>query len=155
MAKGLETGSVHSDGGFEALIELFDCTITFHSQYQQSHDLVALIDLLVLDQDNPRSLAWITHTMRGRLAKLAGCGPDEFSALSILVPDPIAWSLEQLCEAQPTDVVADKDLVNDPGYFFNLNDLLLQCVTAALKVSNEISTTYFTHARESNHSVGS
>ena len=143
LASGLETGSVHTDGGFEAMIELFDCTITFHAEFQQSHDLVALVDLLVLDRDNPRSLAWIAHTMRGRLAKLAGCGPDELCALALLVPDPTAWSLEQLCEAQP-----------DPGYFFTLNDLLLQCVSAALKVSDQISTTYFTHSRESKQSVG-
>ena len=143
LASGLETGSVHTDGGFEAMIELFDCTITFHAEFQQSHDLVALVDLLVLDRDNPRSLAWIAHTMRGRLAKLAGCGPDELCALALMVPDPSAWSLEQLCEAQP-----------NPGYFFTLNDLLLQCVSAALKVSDKISATYFTHTRESKQSVG-
>ena len=143
LASGLETGSVHTDGGFEAMIELFDCTITFHAEFQQSHDLVALVDLLVLDRDNPHSLAWIAHTMRGRLAKLAGCGPDELCALALMVPDPSAWSLEQLCEAQP-----------DPGYFFTLNDLLLQCVSAALKASDKISTTYFTHSRESKQSVG-
>lgn len=154
LARGLETGSVHTDGGFEAMTELFDCTITFHAQFQQSHDLVALIDLLVLDRDNPRSLAWITHTMRGRLARLAGCGPDELDTLSHLVPDPTAWGLEQLCEAQPTDPTLATDANPDPGYFFTLNDLLLKCISAALKVSDEISTTYFTHARDSKHSVG-
>lgn len=154
LASGLETGSVHTDGGFEAMIELFDCTITFHAQFQQSHDLVALIDLLVLDRDNPRSLAWIAHTMRGRLAKLAGCGPDELCALALLVPDPTAWSLEQLCESQPTGLAHAADAQSNPGYLFTLNDLLLQCVSAALKVSDKISATYFTHSRESKQSVG-
>lgn len=154
LASGLATGSVHTDGGFEAMIELFDCTITFHAEFQQSHDLVALIDLLVLDRDNPRSLAWIAHTMRGRLAKLAGCGPDELCELSHLVPDPTAWSLEQLCETVPTGSAHAADAQSSPGYFFTLNDLLLQCVSAALKVSDKISATYFTHSRESKQSVG-
>ena len=154
LASGLETGSVHTDGGFEAMLELFDCTITFHAKFQQSHDLVALIDLLVLDRDNPRSLAWIAHTMRRRLAKLAGCGPDELCALAILVPDPTAWSLEQLCEAQPAGSANAADVESNPGYFFTLNDLLLQCMSAALKVSDKISATYFTHSRESKQSLG-
>ena len=59
LALGLETASVHSDAGFEAMVALFDSTITFHAQFQQSREMAAMIDLLVLDRDNPRSLAWV------------------------------------------------------------------------------------------------
>jgi polar amino acid transport system substrate-binding protein len=31
------------------MVALFDSTITFHAQYQQRHDITALVDLLVLD----------------------------------------------------------------------------------------------------------
>jgi uncharacterized circularly permuted ATP-grasp superfamily protein/uncharacterized alpha-E superfamily protein len=139
LLSSFQSGSVHTSGGFEALVALFDSTITFHAQYQQSRDLAALMDLLVLDRDNPRSLAWVAQTLRGRLAKLAGSAPDQLCALSLRVPDPAAWSLTQLCE--------------DPN-FFALTDLLLQCTGAAFEVSNEISTTYFTHSMESKQSVG-
>jgi len=139
LLSSFQSGSVHTGGGFEALVALFDSTITFHAQYQQSRDLAALMDLLVLDRDNPRSLAWVAQTLRGRLAKLAGSAPDQLCALSLRVPDPAAWSLTQLCE--------------DPN-FFALTDLLLQCTGAAFEVSNEISTTYFTHSMESKQSVG-
>jgi hypothetical protein len=57
--------------GFEAMLALFDSTITFHAQYQQSRDVAALLDLLVMDRDNPRSLGWVAQTLRGRLARLA------------------------------------------------------------------------------------
>ena len=154
LMRGLETGAVHTDGGFEAMIALFDSTITFHAQYQQSRDLAALIDLLVLDRDNPRSLAWVAHTMRGRLAKLAGSEPDKLCALSLRVPDPSAWSLAQLCEAQPMVAIPSHQAGMEAGYFFALNDLLLQCTTAAYNVSDEISTTYFTHSGETKQSVG-
>jgi uncharacterized circularly permuted ATP-grasp superfamily protein/uncharacterized alpha-E superfamily protein len=133
----LDTGSLRTDGGFEALISLFDSTITFHAQYQQSRDLAALVDLLVLDGDNPRSLAWVAHTLRGRLAKLAGSAPDALSPLAQQVPDPSAWSLAQLCE-QPAA----------------LQNMLQQILSATLKVSEEVSATYFTHANDSKHSVG-
>jgi uncharacterized alpha-E superfamily protein len=154
LLRGLETGSVHTDGGFEAMISLFDSTITFHAQFQQSRDLAALIDLLVLDRDNPRSLAWVTHTLRGRLTKLAGCESDAPSAISMRVPDPAAWSLAQLCETQPVEATPGNDPGPEPGYYFALNDLLLQCTAAAFHVSDAISATYFTHSGETKQSVG-
>jgi uncharacterized alpha-E superfamily protein len=156
---GFETGSVHTDGGFDAMIELFDSTISFHALYQQSRDIAALIDLLVLDQDSPRSLAWVAQTMRGRLSRLAGSEPGKLSALSLQVPDPANWSLARLCELRPL-VGIESD--HEPGsraaaqssFFYNLNDMLLQCGAAAARVSEEISATYFTHTRETNQSVG-
>lgn len=156
---GFETGSVHTDGGFDAMIELFDGTITFRGLYQQNRDIAALIDLLVLDQDSPRSLAWVVQTMRGRLSRLAGSEPGNLSALSLQVPDPSDWSLASLCELRPVNGFATE---GEPGsqasaqtsFFYNLNDMLLQCGGAAARVSEEISATYFTHTRNTNQSVG-
>jgi uncharacterized alpha-E superfamily protein len=138
------------------MVALFDSTITFHAQYQQSRDLAALIDLLVLDRDNPRSLAWVSHTMRGRLAKLAGSEPNELGALSLRLPDPGQWSLAQLCETR-VDLLGqagEGQAAGGSDYFHALNDLLMQCVSSAYNVSEEISTTYFTHATETKQSVG-
>ena len=162
LARGIETGSVHTDGGFDAMIALFDSTITFHAQYQQSRDMAALIDLLVLDRDNPRSLAWVTHTLRGRLSKLAGCEPDTLCAMSLRVPDPKNWRLEELCQSQPafirnlneTGTPPQTPSAVDPGYYFALNELLIQCSAAAFHISEEISATYFTHSGETNQSMG-
>jgi uncharacterized alpha-E superfamily protein len=162
LARGIETGSVHTDGGFDAMIALFDSTITFHAQYQQSRDMAALIDLLVLDRDNPRSLAWVTHTLRGRLSKLAGCEPDTLSAMSLRVPDPKNWRLEELCQSQPAFIRNLNETAPPPqtpsavdtGYYFALNELLIQCSAAAFHISEEISATYFTHSGETNQSMG-
>ncbi len=139
---GFESGSVHEDGGFEAMISLFDSEITFHAQYQQSRDLAALIDLLVLDRDNPRALAWVAHTLRGRLARLAGNAPDQLSLMSAHVPNPALWQLEALCEP------------GSDNRFANLRQLLLDCGQAAITVSEDISATYFTHAQAAGQSLG-
>ena len=136
------TGAVHVPSGFEALIALFDSTITFHAQYQQSREVAALLDLLVLDRDNPRSLGWVAQTLRGRLAKLAGSAPDELSEISLRIPDPAAWALEQMCQSG-----AD-------GRHALLEQLLDDCVESAYVVSDEISATYFTHSGEAKRSVG-
>jgi uncharacterized circularly permuted ATP-grasp superfamily protein/uncharacterized alpha-E superfamily protein len=143
---GFDTGSVESDGGFDAMLTLFDSAITFHAQFQQNRDLPALIDLLVLDRDNPRSLNWVTHTLRGRLAKLAGSEPGQLSALSLRVPDPSVQGLAPLCETQPRDQGVSSRVDGRQDYYFSLNDLMLQCSSASNEVSDAISTTYFTHS---------
>ena len=142
LAGSFETGAVHDDGGFEALIALFDSTITFHAQYQQTREVHALLDLLVLDRDNPRSLGWVVQTLRGRLAKLAGCPAGQLDALALLVPDPERWELDALCQTR------------EDGALPRLAELLTQCNEAAWRVSDEISLRYFTHTGESGQSLG-
>ena len=104
LACAFETGAVHDEAGYEAVVALFDSTITFHARYQQRHDLPALLDLLVLDQDNPRSLAWVAKTLRSRLARLEGIASAEpapakagVPGIALTVPDPDAWTLDALC----------------------------------------------------------
>ncbi len=155
---GFETGSVHTDSGFDAMIELFDSTISFHAIYQQSRDIPALIDLLILDQDSPRSLAWVVQTLRGRLSRLGGGQSGAVSELALQVPDPANWSLAPLCELRPlegapTELEPGSQSALQSSYFYNLNELLLGCGGAAVKVSEEISATYFTHTRDTNQSV--
>ena len=153
LARGFETGSVHTAGGFDAMMELFDSRITFQAQYPQSRDLAALIDLLVQGHEHPHSLASVAHTLRGLLAQLAGSESEELSALSLRVPDPAAWSLAQLCETRPKHAVQGAAPGIEPGSesscFLALNDLLRQYTTAAFNLSDAISSTYFTHSIES------
>jgi len=142
LALGFETQSVLSDGGFEAMISLFDSEITFHAQYQQSREVAAMVDLLVLDRDNPRSLGWVAQTLRGRLAKLAGSQPNELSELSLRLPDPATWGLAQLCE------------VDASGNYTVLNTLLLQCIQCAYELSEDVGAIYFTHSDEGKQTLG-
>jgi len=53
LSSGLGTELLDLDGGFEAMLSLFDSTITFRAQYQQSRNTAALVSLVVLDRDNP------------------------------------------------------------------------------------------------------
>jgi uncharacterized circularly permuted ATP-grasp superfamily protein/uncharacterized alpha-E superfamily protein len=142
LARGFAARSIHTEGGFEAVIALFDSTISFHAQYQQSRDVTALLDLLVLDRDNPRSLGWVAQTLRGRMAKLSSGSATELDRLALQVPDVGSWTLEELCQ-QDTD-----------GSHPELDALLEHCTTAAYTLSDEISTTYFTHVADNKQSVG-
>ena len=142
LARGLEAGALATSGGFESMLALFDSTITFHAQYQQSRELPALLDLLVLDRDNPRSLGWVAHTLRGRLAKLAGDGPAAESTLARDVPNPATWDLEELCASDAQ------------GVYQVLLDRLELCTDSSYEVSDAIGSIYFTHSRDAKQSLG-
>ncbi|NQW95265.1 MAG: circularly permuted type 2 ATP-grasp protein, partial [Polaromonas sp.] len=86
MASGFETGAVFDDSGFSAIVAMFDSTITFHAQYQQRRDLDALLDLLVLSQDNPRSLSWVLKSLKSRFQKLPGNEPENDNSLAAKLP---------------------------------------------------------------------
>jgi len=160
LLRGLDTGSLHTNGGFDAMVELFDSAISFHAQFQQSRDIAALVDLLVIDRDNPRSISWIAHTLRARLARLAGSDPNQLCALSLEVPNPSAWGLAQLCDNAPDRVTPAPTTgsTRAPGEaslrYALLKDVLHQCTHASFLVSDEISTTYFTHSGLANQSLG-
>ncbi|MDE2605620.1 MAG: circularly permuted type 2 ATP-grasp protein [Burkholderiales bacterium] len=134
LAGAIRTGAVDDEAGCEAIVALFDSTITFHAQYQQQHDLQALVELLVLDRDNPRSLGWVAQTLRGRLARLEGSPPGALPEVARSLPDPAQWTLEALCER-------DGD-----GRPARLLDLLQQCVDASYRLSDELSARYFAHS---------
>ena len=146
---GFETGAVHDEGGFGAMLALFDSTITFHAQYQQQREIPALLDLLVLDRDNPRSLGWVTQTLRGRLARLAENTAGNVQAVSDLtqtLPDPGSWILSELCSPA---VGAPRD---QP--YASLLAQLERCCDAAFDLSNLLSRRYFSHVAQDERSLG-
>ena len=158
LVRGFETGSVFEEGGFNAMVALFDSTITFHAQYQQRRDIPALLDLLVLDRDNPRSLGWVVQTLRGRLAKLAGSAPGDMPELAMSLPDPGSWALADLCagletsaDSEAGDAGADTTSQQHDG---QLVQMLQQCCDAALDLSDTLSRLYFSHAASGSQSLG-
>jgi uncharacterized alpha-E superfamily protein len=126
---------------YAALLALFDSTITFQAQYQQSRELPPLIELLVQDNDNPRSLAWVARTLRGRLSKLADTPMGEPDALARLVPELKHTDLAELCESDAA------------GHHPHLRACLTTCMQAAWQVSDAITARYFSHTDDAD-SVG-
>lgn len=145
---GAETGALEDDAGFSAMLTLFDSIITFNDRYQHRRDLAPLLDLLVLDSENPRSLGWVTDTLRGRVEKLAvtpaGVRPLRKSPVSLagLLPSPKDWPLDLLC------------MRDDEGQLAILRHHLQGAMQATSLLSDGIGARFFTHSDQYRRSVG-
>ena len=177
LRRGFDTGAVFDEGGFAAILALFDSTITFNAQHQQRRDVPAMLDLLVLDRDNPRSLGWTLQTLRGRLTKMAGAADGQVPAFLAALPEPDSWTLASLWSAPlPTAIRRVATPGSDAGMVLTVNNtvmadaqipleraqrcdrinvFLAACSHEALALSNALSRQYFTHAASAgSHSLG-
>ncbi len=142
LAEAFDTGTLDSDIGFSLVLGLFDSTITYRSRYLQQRDPAALVELLALDHDNPRSLAWIAQTLSSRVAKLADTATG--IATPMLAPFllPHQWQtahvmkLANLPDAEP------------------IVDLLRKVNVDATAISDALSQRYFSHAHGADQAVG-
>jgi uncharacterized circularly permuted ATP-grasp superfamily protein/uncharacterized alpha-E superfamily protein len=94
---GLQMDLPARDDGFALLLGLFDSTITYRAQFQARRELPPLLHLLVLELDNPRSLAGVARTLRDRVARLARHEARWVQKMLDELPAPDGWSLEALC----------------------------------------------------------
>jgi uncharacterized alpha-E superfamily protein len=98
LARGLQAGLAGRDDGFDLLLGLFDSTITYRARFQARREMLPLLDLLVFDTDNTRSLAWVVRTLRDRLRKLARHDGAWAYEVTDPLPAPETWSIEQMAE---------------------------------------------------------
>jgi uncharacterized circularly permuted ATP-grasp superfamily protein/uncharacterized alpha-E superfamily protein len=141
LTRGFEDGAVRQQDGFELVLELFDSSITFRSRFQRCFDVAPLVALLVLDTDNPRSLAWVAQSLRGRLEKVERGEGYALSELAEGIPEIGGWSLTALCET------------DDAGGHARLLERLTASVKAVRVLSDRIGERYFTHARDAGRAL--
>ena len=129
---------LRDQAGFDAVLHLFDSTISFHAQYQQARTPWALLDLLVLNTDNPRSLAWVVHTLRSRLKRLQHLAGGATLSLASRIPALEPETVYPLLDASPQAML----------------DWLAQWPDCARSMAEGLSALFFTHSQQGLHSVG-
>ena len=82
----LQCGALSSEAGLDALLELSDSIITFRARHQRHTDLLAVADVLVLDDSNPRALSGVLRRLRTEIGKLPG-DDSARAALTLLLPE--------------------------------------------------------------------
>jgi uncharacterized alpha-E superfamily protein len=128
--------AISTHGGFDLLLELFDSTLTYRALYPGRFQVPPLLDLLVVEPTNPRSLYGVYARLRNKLDDLpTPSALAQRAPLSSLLPAPSTLpELDALC-------VMDAD-----GLYPALIQLCEQLSGIVTALSNEISVRYFSHA---------
>jgi len=138
---GLELDLPGGADGFGLLLGLFDSTITYRAQFQARRELPPLLHLLVLDLDNPRSLAGVARTLRDRVARLARHEARWVQRMLDALPVPDEWSLEELCAT------------DDDGRHGALVAALKNLGERTQALSAEVGRRLFSHVGPGDHTV--
>jgi uncharacterized alpha-E superfamily protein len=150
LSQAVQLGLLGEQAGFDAVLDLFDSTISFHAQYQQSRTPQALVDLLVTHSDNPRSLGWVAHTLRSRLRRMGELADGATLPVAEHVPQLTAMAPDALW---PLAFKAGRQVVQSEAPL-PLHAALADCQVAAREVSDQLCGLFFTHSGEARYSVG-
>ncbi|HTJ91484.1 MAG TPA: circularly permuted type 2 ATP-grasp protein [Pararobbsia sp.] len=131
--------AVETHAGFDLLLELFDSTLTYRSLYPGRFQLLPLLDLIVVEPTNPRSLYGVYGRLITKLDDLpTPAAQAQRAPLSSLLPPASSFpALEALCEPDAQ------------GQYTALVQLCDRLGALMMALSNEISARYFSHANAS------
>lgn len=126
--------AVRRDSGFNILLDLFDSKITYRAYYPGRQEVPALLNLLVQEPANPRSIACVLSLLRKEVARLPAtvAGPAT-DLLGLLPSEDAGLALAALCQ-------------QTQGLYAGVLALSETLDAAASALSNEISRRYFSHA---------
>jgi uncharacterized alpha-E superfamily protein len=112
-------------GSLDALLQVADSRITYRTRYVMMEARGPVLDLVLLDPDNPRSVAFQVERMAAHLKVLPGRDMD--------APPP-RW--ERLVARMQAELAAATAESFDAAWFQSMEDLLME-------LSDEISAHYF------------
>ena len=131
----------------EALLEVADSSMTYRRRYLGGVEVAAVLDLLMLDEANPRSLGFQMACLSDdveKLPKLPGREartPEQRVMLSTL-------TALRLAEVNQLATVSHRETRDD------LRALLDRLIEELPSLSDRISESYFTHLQTSRHLMG-
>ena len=142
LRNSLVPESLSDVGVLEAILEMADSSITYRSRYLTSLQPELVLDLLLVDEANPRSIAFQLARLLEHMTSLPGSKtsirrtPEERLALSM----QIAVQLADVRELVRTDGPKLQDA---------LEALLSRLIADLGSLSDTLTQTYFSHATES------
>ena len=130
-----DSRAVLQESGFDHVLALFNSTVTYRSRYQGQRELAALVDLLVLEHENPRSLACAVELIDRELAPLrAATGQALEWNEGGRLAGPRERLLDELCRRDSQE------------QFARVLELTRALASAARDLSDRIGLRFFSHA---------
>ena len=127
----------------ECLLEVADSSMAYRTRYYTTLQPLALLDVLMSDEKNPRSLDFQLSHLLELYEKLPRTVPDDLQAMQQAIAELRGFDLSRMSYPLPGAEPAKTDaagLANLEKYLRGLESLLPIW-------SNNLSSTYFSHAR--------
>lgn len=156
IAATLGRSHPHEAAVLEAILDVADSAMTYRSRYQTTLRVAAVLDLLLIDETNPRSLAFqaaalLSHTENlpstsgmvvgnapGLLSTYSGAGRSEEQQL-------VLAALTDLRVSDPRQLAA----TDEDGYRRGLTFTLSNLAARLPRLSDTLARTYLSHAASS------
>jgi uncharacterized alpha-E superfamily protein len=135
----LDAGDPEDDGSLILLLEIADSFMTYRSRYLLTPQLAPVLDLLLLDETNPRSVAFQLEALAEHLGALPR---DPARADLDSEQQIVAGMLEALRTADITSLCRRSRLGDRP----ELHALISRAATDLKALTTSITRRYFSHA---------
>ncbi len=133
-------GTPEATGALNLLLEVADSSITYRTRYRAEAQLAAVLDLLLADETNPRSVIFQLQTFDAHMGDL----PHEETAASL---NPAQKIITRVCtDIRLTDMIQIAELTKTTKVRANLVRLLKQLDLGVQQLSDIVAHTYFSHS---------
>jgi uncharacterized circularly permuted ATP-grasp superfamily protein/uncharacterized alpha-E superfamily protein len=139
LGLAFESGALAREEGYDFVLQLFDSTITYRALYQRRLEVPPMVDLLVQERANPRSLRGVARRLSNQIERLGAPGAAE---LQVYLPPQQEWPT--LAHLTQTDA---------EGKPVPLLQLIAQLVGGTRVLSDAIGARYFSHASDAFRAV--
>jgi uncharacterized circularly permuted ATP-grasp superfamily protein/uncharacterized alpha-E superfamily protein len=134
----------------EYMLEVADSSMTYRSRYYTTLQPVAMLDVLMADGTNPRSLAFQISHLADLYQKLPRHIPDDLRAMRQVLELIQSFDLRNLDYPLPGEGARE----HLPGELLRLQESLKALEGLLPSWSNNLSSQYFSHARTFSITIG-
>jgi len=127
----------HGPATLENLLHIFDSAMTYRSRYRSQVDARLVMNLLLLDESNPRSVAYQLLHIERSVRSLPGMRRADHSNPLLKL---VAAGLSRLRLVEPGDL-----LDHQPNQRQSLKKFVMILEEIIAKISTSLSASYFTH----------
>lgn len=133
-------GNPENTGALNLLLELVDSTITYRTRYKAEAKLAPVLDLLLADDTNPRSVIFQFLTIEAHMTAL----PLENTFASLSPAQRI--TIRTCTDIRLVDMLKLAEFNKNHKVRGNLDRLLKQLDQSVLQLSDVVAHTYFSHS---------
>jgi uncharacterized circularly permuted ATP-grasp superfamily protein/uncharacterized alpha-E superfamily protein len=134
----------------EYLLEVADSSMTYRSRYYTTLQPIPMLDVLMADATNPRSLVFQISHLADLYQKLPRCMPDDLRTIRDVLGMLQSFDLESL--EYPLPGAASP--AHPPGELLRLQNSMKALESLLSSWSDNLSNMYFSHARALSVSIG-